>query len=105
MVNVIRTGDTLAIVWLWLMSNLMYIPYCVYAVAERKLITFDTLCVLFCSGELLLFVQFNLISLSTTKQQLNKQNGVFLEGLDTGSVEQCQITAPDFDESSTLMNA
>lgn len=54
--------------------------------------------------ESLLIVQFNLMSLSTIKQQLNKQ-GVFSEGLDTGSIEHCQMTAQDFDESSILMNA
>ncbi len=82
----------------------MYVPYCVSSMGDRKLITFDTLYVLCCSGKLLLFMRFNLISLSTIKQQLNKQEGVFSEGLDTGSVERCQVTAPDFDESSILMN-
>lgn len=77
----------------------MYMPYCVSSVADRKLITFDTLCMPRCSGVLLLFVPFNLLSLSTIKQQLTKQEGVFSEGLCTGSVECCQMTAPDFDES------
>lgn len=104
MVNVIWTGDTLAIVWFWQVSNLIYMPYCVSSMPERKLITFDTLYVLCCSVELLLFAWFTLISLSTIKQQLNKQEGVFSEGLYAGSVERCQMTAPDFDESHVLMN-
>lgn len=102
MVNVIWTGDTLAIVWFWQVSNLMYIPYCVSSMAERKLIIFDAY--MRRSGELLLFVQFNSVSLSTIKQQLNKQEGVLTEELDKGSVESCQMTAPDFDESSILVN-
>lgn len=77
MVNVIWTGDTLAIVWFWQMSNLIYMPYCVSSMAGRKLITFDTLHVLFCSGDLLLVVPFNWIPLSTVRQQVNKQQGVF----------------------------
>lgn len=72
--------------------------------AEGKFITFDTLYVLYCSGRLLLFVGFSLISLSTVEQQLNKQEGAFSGGLETGSVERCQMTTPDFDESSILMN-
>lgn len=55
---------------------------------KGKLLTFDT-----CS--VLLFVRLTLISLSTIKRQLNKQESVFSEGLDTGSVERCQMTAPD----------
>lgn len=43
-----RTGDTLAIVWFWQVSNLMYIPYCLSAVAETILITFHTLCMHIC---------------------------------------------------------
>lgn len=45
------------------------------------------------------------MSPSTIKQQLNKQEGVFSEGLDEGSVERCQMTTADFDESHVLMNA
>lgn len=101
-----RTRDTLAIVWFWQVSNLMYIPYCVSAVAETILITFHTRCMHICvvlvnhnqsiawinRNQSLLVIQFNLILLSTIKQQLNKQ-GVFSGGLDTGSVEHCQMTA------------
>lgn len=100
MVNVIWTRDTLTIVWFWQVSNLMYMPYCVSFMSERKPITFDTLHMLCYSSKVPLFVWFNLISLSTIKQQLNQQEGVFSEGLDTGSVERCQMTAPDFDEST-----
>lgn len=45
------------------------------------------------------------MSLSTIKQQLNKQEGVFSEGLDEGSAERCQMTTADFDEAHVLMNA
>lgn len=92
MVNVIWTGDTLAIVWFWQVSNLMYMPYCVSSMPERKLITFDTLYVRCCSGDPP-FAWFTLVSLSTIKQQLNKQEGVFSDRLDTGSDERCQMRA------------
>lgn len=90
MVNVIWTGDTLAIVWFWQVSNLIYKPYCVSSMPERKLITFDTPR---CSGERPLFARFYLISLSTVERQLNKQEGVLSEGLDAGSGERRQMTA------------
>lgn len=89
MVNVIWTGDTLAIVWFWQVSNLIYKPYCVSSMPDRKLITFDTPR---CSGKRLLFARFYLISLSTVKRQLNKQEGVLSEGLDAGNGERRQMT-------------
>lgn len=47
MVNVIWTGDTLAIVWFWQVSNPMYIPYCVWAVAEE----IDNIWYMFCAAQ------------------------------------------------------
>ena len=70
MVNLIQTGDTLATVWLWQVSNLVRVPNCVSAVARRKLMTLDTLHVLFLS---LLFVPFSLIPSSAVKEEQNKQ--------------------------------
>lgn len=76
MVNVIWTGDTLAIVWFWQVSNLKHTPFCVCAIPERKLIAFDRLCMPCCSDKLLLFAWLNLFSLSAIKQHLNKQGAV-----------------------------
>lgn len=36
MVNVIWTGDTLAIVWFWQVSNLKHTPFCVCVCLTRK---------------------------------------------------------------------
>lgn len=75
----------------------MYRPYCVSAVAGRKLITFDKLYVQCCGVTSLLFAQFNLIS--AIEQQLNKQVGVCV---DRSRAELCQKTTPDYDESGVL---
>lgn len=92
MVNVIWTGDTLAIVWFWQVSNLMHAPFSVPASPERKLITFDTLHMLCCSDKPLLFAGLLLFSMSTIRQQLNKQGAVFSIRLHTDRVKCCQMT-------------
>lgn len=70
MLNVIQTGDTLAIVCFWQVSNLPDMPYCVLAEHEARLIAFDSEYMLCCLAKLL-FILENWLDF-IIKQQLIK---------------------------------